>query len=151
MNNKVLIILALLLISCVGLLSIRKPVRTERFNSNIQNQNPREHERSENITEEVQQLNEDINKLENIDPDVQPIRVTVTRETEPDKPKEQKAGKLSEVDPEQWQRLADEPLVRQRVEQLINRRATDPGLNPEPSAGNERAKQGRDLRPVDAK
>ena len=100
MNNKVLIILALLLISCVGLLSIRKPVRTERFNSNIQNQNPREHERSENITEEVQQLNEDINKLENIDPDVQPIRVTVTRETEPDKPKEQKGFCIDKPEPE---------------------------------------------------
>ena len=87
MNNKVFIMLALLLICCVGLLSIKKPIKTERFENNIRNKNPREHKHPDDISAAVEKLNKEINSLENTNPDVKPIDLNKIKpkETKPEK------------------------------------------------------------------
>ena len=82
MNNKVFIMLALLLICCLGLLSIKKPIKTERFEINIRNRNPREHEHTEDISVAVEKLNKEINSLEDTNPDVKPIDINETKPEE---------------------------------------------------------------------
>lgn len=105
MNNKVFIMLALLLICCVGLLSIKKPIKTERFENNIRNRNPREHQHTEDISNAVEQLNKDINTLENTNPDVKPIDINETKpeETKPEetKPKETSAFCIDKPEPKE--------------------------------------------------
>ena len=87
MNNKVFIMLALLLICCVGLLSIKKPIKTERFENNIRNKNPREQKHPDDISAAVEKLNKEINSLENTNPNVKPIDLNKI------KPKETKTEK----------------------------------------------------------
>ena len=65
MNNKVFIILALLLICCLAFVNMSRSENKEYFNYNVVNKNPNEHQQSENISREVDELNKKIDSLEN--------------------------------------------------------------------------------------
>jgi len=66
-------------------------------------------------------------------------------------PEAKKAQGLANINAEEWQGLAVKGVIRQAVEDDINRRAADPGLNTEPAAGDQPAGKGRNARPPGAK
>ena len=61
------------------------------------------------------------------------------------RPEKQKPYCLPNTDAEDRQRIAGKGAAREIVENDVDRRAADPGIDPEPATGHQAAGQGRDF------
>src|SRR5215470_9838375 len=68
-----------------------------------------------------------------------------------DAPEQYEADKLGGSDGEEAQGMTRSHCRDEDNENFVNRIATDPGLDPEPTAGDKRAKESRDVRANGAK